>query len=190
MIVIGNVIVSDDVISSSFVCNLKKCKGACCVEGESGAPLEKEELEIMEKIYPIVESYITAEGKKAIAEQGTYIDAIEDGKKVFETPLIGKHGACAYVNFSEEGIAYCGIERAYEAGKIDFQKPISCHLYPIRITQYDEFTAVNVEEWAEVCGDACDLGKKLKVPVYKFLKGPLVRKFGQKFYDLLAEEDK
>jgi hypothetical protein len=190
MIVIGNVIVSDDVKGSSFVCNLKACKGACCIEGESGAPLEKEELEIMEKIYPIVESYITDEGKKAIAEQGTYVDAIEDGIKVFETPLMGKHGACAYVNFSKDGIAYCGIEKAYEDGKIEFQKPISCHLYPIRITQYDEFTAVNVEEWAEVCGDACDLGKKLQVPVYKFLKGPLVRKFGQKFYDLLAEEDK
>lgn len=190
MIVIGNVIVSEDVIKSHFVCNIKECKGACCIEGESGAPLEVDELKIMEDIYPFVESYLTEEGKKAIAEQGVYVDAIEDGKKVYETPLMGKHGACAYVNFSKEGIAYCGIEKAYEDKKIDFQKPISCHLYPVRISQYEEFTAVNVEEWEEVCKDSCAFGKQLQVPVYKFLKEPLIRKFGERFYNLLDEESK
>lgn len=188
MIVIGNIIVSDDVKGTSFVCNLKACKGACCVEGESGAPLEKEELEILKNIYSEVEPYITDDGKKVIAEQGTFVEVMEDGKIVYETPLMGKHGACAYVNFSSDGTAYCGIEKAYEDGKVNFRKPISCHLYPIRITEYEEFTAVNVERWDEVCMDSCSLGEKLKVPVYKFLKDPLIRKFGDRFYQLLEED--
>lgn len=180
MIPIGNTIVSDEIIKEKFVCDLIKCKGACCVEGASGAPLEEEELEILENIYDKVKPYLTKEGIEAVEEYGLYIKD-SDGDLV--TPLINGYGACAYTIF-EKGIAQCGIEKAYRDGKIDFQKPVSCHLYPVRITKYKEYDAVNYHEW-EICSHACSLGKKLKVPVYVFLKDSLVRKYGTAWYDQL-----
>ena len=134
MIPIGNTIVSDEVIKEKFVCDLNKCKGACCVEGESGAPLEDDELEILEKIYDDVKPYLTKEGIKAIEKKGCYH---KDSDGDWVTPLIKAKGACAYTIF-ENGIAQCGIEKAFRDGKTDFQKPVSCHLYPVRITKYKE----------------------------------------------------
>jgi len=180
MIPIGNTIVSDEVIKEKFVCDLSKCKGACCVEGESGAPLEEEELEILEKIYDDVKPYLTKEGITAIEKKG-YYHKDSDGDWV--TPLVKAKGACAYTIF-ENGIAQCGIEKAYREGKIDFQKPVSCHLYPVRITKYKDYDAVNYHEW-EICAPACKLGKQLKVPVYVFLKDSLVRKYGISWYEEL-----
>ncbi len=180
MIVIDDILISDEIVRQYFVCNLAACKGGCCVEGESGAPLEFEETEMLEKIYPEVKNYLTEEGRKTIEEKGFYT---KDKKGVYKTPLM-KDGACAYVRF-ESGIARCGIQKACEEGKINFPKPVSCHLYPVRITKNRMSREnVNYEEW-KICNPACELGKSLKMPLYQFVKEALVRKFGEGFYGAL-----
>lgn len=170
-------IISEEILEKEFVCNLNACKGACCVNGDAGAPLEEEELTILEEIFPVLKNYLRKEGLKAIEEQGLYTTN-ELGEH--ETTLID--GAdCAYVIYDEKNVALCGIEEAYNQGEIAFKKPVSCHLYPVRIKQYSEFAAVNYDKW-EICDDACSLGKELGVPVYKFVKQALVRKFGEDWY--------
>lgn len=165
MFQIDKTIVSEEIISNDFVCNLSACKGACCIDGEAGAPLEESELSILESIYPSVKPYLRPEGLTAIEAQGVYIKGV-DGD--WETPLID--GAdCAYVIFDNKGVALCAIEKAYNEGKIDWKKPISCHLYPVRVKQYSDFSAVNYHRWY-ICDNACSLGKELTVPVYKFVK--------------------
>lgn len=182
MFQLGKTIVSEDIIEKDFVCNLNACKGACCIEGEAGAPVTTEEVEILREIYPKVKPFLRPEGIAAIAVQGTHIISKQDE---LETPLVnGKE--CAYVTFSKQGIAGCGIEDAYNAGAIDFRKPISCHLYPVRVQDYSEFAAVNYHKWP-ICDDACTLGKELKVPVYKFVKDALIRKFGEHWYTELEK---
>jgi len=181
MFQLGKTIVSEEIFEKEFVCNLTACKGACCVDGDAGAPLTEEENKILEDIYPIIKSYLRPEGIKAIEEQGTWVVG-SDGE--FETPLI--NGAdCAYVIFDGD-TALCGIEQAYNEGKVDWKKPISCHLYPIRIRDYSEFSAVNYHRW-HICNDACILGKELAVPVYKFLKPALIRRFGEDWYSELEK---
>lgn len=182
MIEIGNTIVSQDILSEEFVCNLSKCKGACCVEGDAGAPVSEEEARQLEEIFPHIKSFLRPEGVKAIEEQGTSIKDW-DGEQV--TPLV-KGKECAYVIFDSNGITKCGIEKAWEQGATDFRKPISCHLYPVRITPYRNFDAVNYHRW-DICSPACSLGRELKVPVYKFLKDSLVRKYGEAWYNELCD---
>jgi hypothetical protein len=177
MFQIGKTIVSEDIIEKDFLCNLSACKGACCVDGDAGAPLDKEELKILEDIYPKVKPFLRKEGIKAIEEQGVYIKT-EFGD--FETPLIN-NADCAYVIYDNRKTALCGIEEAYNQGEISWKKPVSCHLYPIRIRDYTEFSGVNYDKW-EICDDACSLGKELQVPVYKFVKEALIRKFGEDWY--------
>ena len=185
MIAIGDVLVSDEVVEKEFVCNLSACKGVCCVEGEEGAPLERHEEEILANIFDTVKPYLSEEGLAAIEEQGLFVD----NKKGTKSTTLVNGKACAYVLFDEKGITKCGIEKAYEDGKIDFQKPVSCHLYPVRITKYESFEAVNYSKW-ELCSPACALGKELSVPIYKFVKTALVRKYGESFYeDLEAAVD-
>lgn len=177
MFQLGKTIVSEDLIEKEFVCNLGACKGACCIEGEAGAPVSKDEVQILEDIYPKVKPFLRPEGIAAIEAQGTYITTDLDE---LETPLVdGKE--CVYVTFTDNGTASCGIEDAYNAGEISFKKPISCHLYPVRVQDYSEFSAVNYHRWP-ICNDACTLGKELKVPVYKFVKEALIRKFGEYWY--------
>lgn len=180
MIQIDDTIISTDILRKEFVCNIQKCKGICCVEGDSGAPLDEEELPILEEIFSDIKPFLRPEGIKAIEEQGTYVKD-DDGDWV--TPLVD--GAeCAYVVFDEKGITKCGIEKAYEEGATDFQKPISCHLYPVRVDKYKAFTAVNYHKW-DICSDACTLGQELNITVAEFLKEPLIKKFGQEWYDQL-----
>ncbi|MGO3182528.1 MAG: DUF3109 family protein [Aequorivita sp.] len=182
MFQLGKTIVSEDIIKKDFVCNLNACKGACCIEGEAGAPVTREEVGILKEIYPKVKPFLRPEGIAAIEKQGTHI---ETDLEELETPLVnGKE--CAYVTFTDKGIASCGIEDAFNAGAIDpiaigFRKPVSCHLYPIRVQEYSEFSAVNYHRWP-ICDDACTLGKELQVPVYKFTKAALIRKFGENWY--------
>jgi hypothetical protein len=185
MILVENTVISDDIAEKFFVCNLEKCKGACCVEGDLGAPLENSELAILEEIYEQVKPYLSAEGIAAIEKQGKYIKDWEDD---FSTTTIDEK-ECAYAIYDEKGILKCGIEQAYLDGKISWKKPISCHLYPIRITKYDEYEAINYDRWS-ICSDACELGEKLGVPVYQFLKEPLIRKYGEKWYHELENEVK
>lgn len=185
MFQIGNTVVSEEIIENDFVCNLSACKGQCCVDGDAGAPLLEEETQVLEQIYPTIKSYLRPEGIAAIEAQGAWVVG-EDGE--YETPLVNG-SECAYVIFDED-TALCGIEQAYNEGKLDYKKPISCHLYPIRIKEYSQFSAVNYHRWY-ICDDACTLGKELEVPVYKFLKAPLIRKFGEDWYnelELVAKE--
>lgn len=177
MFQLGKTIVSEDIIKKDFLCNLSACKGACCIDGDAGAPLEKDEIKILEDIYPKVKPFLRQAGIDAIEAQGTFITT-EDGE--LETPLI--NGAdCAYVIFDDKNVALCAIEEAYNQGEVTWKKPVSCHLYPIRVHDYTEFSAVNYHKW-QICDDACELGEELGVPVYKFVKEALIRKFGEDWY--------
>ena len=177
MIQIGKTIVSEDIIEKEFVCNLSACKGQCCIDGEAGAPLEEKELQIMHDIFPKVKPFLRAAGLKAIKEKGVYTTN-KDGEH--ETTLInGKD--CAYVIFDNKNVALCAIEEAYNQGEITFKKPVSCHLYPVRVQDYSEFAAVNYDSWS-ICDDACTLGKELQIPTYQFVKQALIRKFGEDWY--------
>ena len=183
MLQIDNTIISLDFIEQHFCCDLKKCKGICCVHGDSGAPLEDDEVEILKDIFNKIKPFIRLEGIEAIEKQGTsVIDS--DGDLV--TPLIdGKE--CAYVIF-DKGIAKCGIEAAFFAGKINFRKPISCHLYPARLTKYSEFTAVNYHRW-DICKHAVQKGNSNNIKVHDFLKEALIRKFGENWFEQLKSAE-
>lgn len=183
MIVIDNKLVSDEVIKEQFVCDLSRCKGACCVDGDAGAPLDKEELEHINDVYDAVLSYLDEVSIREINKQGRYVYDKEFG---WVTPAIdGK--ICVYGIKDKSGIVKCGIEQAYLDGKIKWKKPISCHLFPIiaKKSKYAETEYVNYEPREDHCKAACSLGKKLKVPVYVFLKEALVRKYGDQFYEAL-----
>lgn len=177
MIIHEKTIVSEEIFEENFICDLGKCKGECCVQGDSGAPLEDEELGILDDIYEDVKPYITPQGQKAIEEQGKYLQDF-DGEWV--TPLI-EGRECAYTVFDEKGIAKCGIEMAHADGKVNWPKPMSCHMYPIRVVKLIEHEALNYHRW-NICSPACALGDKEKVSVFEFLKGPLVRKYGNSWY--------
>ena len=183
MIVIDNKLVSDEIIEEQFVCDLNKCKGGCCVDGDAGAPLSKEELKHLGEVYDAVLPYLDEENKKELVKQGKYVYDKEFG---WVTPTI-ESKVCVYGMTDTKGIVKCGIEQAYNDGKVNWKKPISCHLFPIRVklsknkvTEY-----VNYEPREDLCSAACTLGKKLKVPVYVFLKDALVRKYGTEFYETL-----
>lgn len=182
MIKVDHVILSDDIKEQFFVCDLEKCKGACCVEGEWGAPLEDNELPVLENIIEDIKPYLTKEGLKAIKKHGPYV--IDDDNEYSTTTIGGKE--CAFAFYDDRGILKCGIEKAHADGKTDFRKPISCHLYPIRITKYDDYEAVNYNRW-HICSPACKLGKALQVPLYKFLKDPLIRRYGKPWYNKLVK---
>lgn len=183
MIVIDDILVSDEVIDQKFLCNLNKCKGACCREGDFGAPVDQEEQEIIEKIYPLIEPLLTEESKNQIAKDGLF-------KKYKNDSFVGTNlledGSCVFLKENEIGILQCMIEKAYNKEIIDFKKPISCHLYPIRVSEKKEvnLTAVNYDEW-DICSAACSEGKKQDLPLFQFVKEALIRKFGQSFYDQL-----
>lgn len=183
MIAIDNVLVSDDLIEAKFVCDLHKCKGGCCEDGDAGAPLEKEEKKIIDENFNVIKPYLTKEGLKEIERQGKYLYDREFG---WVTPTVGGK-ICAYGFRDEHGIIKCGIEQAYYDGKLQWKKPISCHLYPIRISKGKTYTNVNYEPRDVLCKPACTLGKKLKLPVYQFLKEAIVRKFGDEFYSTLHQ---
>ncbi|HNW99148.1 MAG TPA: DUF3109 family protein [Bacteroidales bacterium] len=180
MIIIENTLVSENIVDKKFVCDLSKCKGECCVAGDAGAPLEESELPILEELYPYYKEYLTPEGIKAIKKHGFFV--VDDDKE-FLTPMVSKEKYCAYVYYDGD-IAKCAIEKAFFEGKIKFRKPISCHLYPVRITQLRDVDAVNYHQW-DICKCACELGEKKNVPVFRFLEEPLKRKYGEEWYRAL-----
>jgi hypothetical protein len=182
MFQLDKTIVSEEIIENDFVCNLNACKGACCVDGDSGAPLEDHETEILVDIYSDVKPFLRSEGIAAIEEQGAFVKG-DDGE--WETTLIG-NSECAYVVYSENNTAKCGIEEAYNQGVVSWKKPVSCHLYPIRVREYTELTAVNYHKW-QICDPACALGAELKIPVFRFVKEALIRKFGETWYSELEK---
>lgn len=189
MIAIDNVLLSDEIIGESFVCDLAKCKGACCVDGDAGAPLEKDELKKIDEVYDSVLPYLNEESRKELKRQGRYVYDKEFG---WVTPTINSR-ICVYGITDKNGIVKCGIEQAYLDKKVEWKKPISCHLYPVILKNSKDGSTVfaNYEPREDNCKAACSLGKKLKVPVYQFLKESLVRRFGNEFYNALeatAEE--
>ncbi len=181
MIAIDNVLLSDEIVEEQFVCDLSKCKGGCCVDGDCGAPLTKDETEIIARIYPRIKDDLEPQYIAEIEKQGTH--AMDD-QYGYVTPTVNG-GICVYGYTDELGTVKCGIEKAWKAGKVDFRKPISCHLFPIRITAHDGYEAVNYEPRPTLCKPACKLGKQLKVPVYVFLKDSITRKYGPEFYGTL-----
>lgn len=184
MIAIDNKLISDLVIEEQFVCDLNKCKGGCCEDGDAGAPLEVKELEELIAHYEVIKPYLTKEGIKEIEKNGKYRYDVEYG---WVTPTI-EGGICAYGYKDAQGIIKCGIEQAYNDGKLQWKKPVSCHLFPIRIQkskQDPDLEYVNYEPRQDLCKAACKLGKQLKVPVYIFLKDSIIRKYGEEFYETL-----
>lgn len=185
MISIDNKLISDEIIESQFVCDLNKCKGGCCVDGDAGAPLEKDELQHIDAVFDAVKPYLTAEHLKEIERQGRYVYDEEFG---WVTPAING-GICVYATTDKWGIVKCAIEQAYNAGQVQWKKPISCHLFPIRISysKNRKTEYLNYEPRETLCAPGCALGEKLKIPVYKFLKEPLIRKYGEEFYGALEQ---
>lgn len=184
MIIINHVLVSDQVVEEQFVCDLSKCKGGCCEDGDAGAPLENKEKEYVKDFFEIVKPYMTKEGIKEIKQVGPYLYDREFG---WVTPTIdGK--ICAYGYKDKEGIIKCAFEQAYNDGKIPWKKPISCHLFPIKLSKSKSDPGIeymNYEPREDLCKAACSLGKKLKVPAYVFLKESIIRKYGETFYETL-----
>ena len=178
-----NTLISEDLFEKRFVCDLNACKGACCVAGESGAPLEQEEADLLKELWPKIKPYIPEKGQKAIDAHGVS-EVDSDGDLV--TTLVEGRGECAFTIFDEKGIALCGVEKAWKDGATPFRKPISCHLYPIRILKLADHDGLNYHKWP-ICKPACSCGAKLDVPVYKFLKDALVRKYGVDWYAELEE---
>ncbi len=182
IIEIGDKLVSEEIFEKEFVCNLGACKGACCIEGDDGAPLKTEEVSLLEDNIDAIKPYMTPEGLDSVERLGVfYMD--QENEPV--TTLV-KGAECAFVFYDDEGITKCSVEQAYRDEKISFNKPISCHLYPIRARKFKSFTALNYDRWP-ICKDACTLGEELGVPVYKFLKEPLIRVYGADFYTELEK---
>ena len=183
MIAIDNVLVSNEIVKEQFVCDLNSCKGACCVDGDAGAPLNKNELKNIDEVFDKVLPYLNEESRSELNKQGRYVYDKEFG---WVTPTINSQ-VCVYGITDKKGIVKCGIEQAYYDKKITWKKPISCHLFPVIVTKSKDGVTefANYQPREDHCKAACTLGKKLKVPVYVFLKEPLIRKFGQRFYDAL-----
>ena len=184
IIEIGDKLVSTELFEKEFVCNLKACKGACCEEGDDGAPLTLDEVDLLEEHIDEIKPYMTEEGKAQIEETGVfYMD--RDNEPV---TTLNKGKECSFVRTGKDGILECTIDRAHTDGKISFNKPLSCHLYPIRVKSYRSFSSLNYDKWP-ICDDACKLGEELGVQVYKFLKDPLIRAYGEAFYKELEKVD-
>jgi hypothetical protein len=185
MIIVGDAILSEDILDKRFVCQLDQCKGACCIEGDAGAPLLHAELEIIENVLPTVKKYMRSDALEYLAEKGFHTRD-PDGELVTECQ---KSGECVFVQYDGSGIAKCSFEMAYEAGESAFKKPISCHLYPIRAKRYGNYTALNYHKW-DICNPACKAGSEMNVRVFEFLKEPLIRKMGADWYKELEEVSK
>jgi hypothetical protein len=181
MFIVDEILVSDELKYTYFTCNLKACHGDCCVEGDAGAPLEEEEISILEDNIENIKPYMTKEGIEIIEQYGVF-DYDTDGE--FVTPLVNNR-ECAFVYF-KNNIAFCAVEKAWLEGKIKFQKPVSCHLYPVRIDKVGDRTAVNYHRWS-ICVPALKYGRDTTTPLYKYLKIPLIRKFGEKWYQKLVD---
>ena len=182
MLIVGNVLVSEELIDKFFCCDLARCKGECCVDGDLGAPVAPDEVAELEENYPDYQKYMTEEGVAVVENGGTFVF---NGDDSFETPLVDSNTACAFA-FFEDGIAKCAIEKCFLKKEISFRKPISCYLYPIRVSRVGDYEALNYDHWS-VCKTAVEKGNHLKLPVYQFLKEPLIAKYGESWYAELEE---
>ena len=185
MLAIQKTLVSLDLLECYFVCDLSACKGTCCVKGDAGAPLTDEEINLLENIIDDILPYLDEERRAIIGKKGVFEIDVEGDKG---TALL-ENGCCAFALVDDTGMVSCGIEKAQKAGDIQFKKPISCHLYPVRIKEYPNCDAVNYNKW-DICKSACTCGAKLDVPLYTFLKEALIRKFGVRWYEELETIDR
>jgi len=181
MIILDDTLISDDLRDVHFCCDIQHCKGACCVEGDAGAPLEEEEISLLEDYIDAIKFFMVQKGIKEVDMTGVF-DYDADGK--FVTPLVNGN-ECCYVYF-EEGIARCAIEKAFQEKAIPFPKPLSCHLYPVRISEVGGKDAINYHKW-RICNKALENGMKLKLPLYQFLEDSLIRKYGRTWYNKLVK---
>jgi len=182
MLIVGEALVSEDIIEKHFVCHLEKCKGACCEIGDRGAPLVEAEIPIIESHLGKIKAHMDADGLSLLAAKGFHEIDPDDGELV---TTCRDNGACVFVVY-ENGSTQCAIEKAFIAGETDFKKPMSCHLYPIRATKYGDYTVLNYHKW-DICKSACSFGASLNVPLYNFLKEPLIRKLGKGWYEEMEE---
>ncbi len=180
MFLIQNTLVSLDVIEKEFCCDLDSCRGCCCIEGDAGAPLTKEEEDKINEILPVLLPEMTKEAKEVVETQGIAYNDLSDERV---TSIVNDKD-CIFARTDHKGWCYCLIEKAYNAGKIDFKKPISCHLYPVRLTKVGDLTGLEYHRW-DICHCARQLGKKQHIKIYQFLREPLIRRFGQAWYDEL-----
>lgn len=183
MLIVGDVLVSDELIDKCFCCDLSKCHGSCCIEGDAGAPVAPDEIADLSEYYPIFKKYMTAEGVETVDMLGEAFSY--NGSGEFETPLVASNKACAFLYY-EKDVAMCAIERSFLNGEIPFRKPLSCYLYPIRASLVGKYTALNFHHW-DICKSACENGCRLQLPAYLFLKEPLIRKFGPSWFDELCD---
>lgn len=184
IIEIDNKLISSEIFENKFVCDLNACKGACCVKGDAGAPVTLEEIDILEEELENIKPFLRSEGIEMLEKSGVfYVDTTNE----MVTTLVN-NAECAFAVFDANGIAKCGIEDAYNAGKTTFKKPISCHLYPIRVVDKKEIKIINYDRW-DVCNPACTLGESLNVKTFRFLKEPIIRAFGVEFYNELEIVD-
>ena len=183
MLYINDTLISLDIVENNFVCNLNACKGACCVKGDYGAPLSSAEKENLIHVYNEVKAFLLPDSIAMIEKKGVFEYFEEAG---FWGTSLMDDGACTFLTY-EGRIAKCGIEKAYEAGATSFKKPLSCHLYPIRVSKNEQtgFEAWNYDKW-EICSPACSLGDELKVPIYQFLKEAIIRAKDSDFYEELV----
>jgi len=185
LIVIDNILISEEIVEKRFVCDLSKCKGGCCEDGAAGAPLEKEEMGIINDVFEKVKAYLTADAIAEIGKKGKYV---YDTEFEWVTPTLDSDNEiCVYGSRDKNGIIKCAFEQAYNDGVIQWKKPISCHLYPMisKKGKHGDYERVNYEPRENLCSPACSLGEELKVPVYQFLKEPIIRKYGEEFYEAL-----
>lgn len=181
MVLINDILVGDEIFTEQFVCDLDKCKGGCCVDGDCGAPLTDEEADSLSKAYPIIKDMLPLEHQKLIEKEGLFVVDPDFGKV---TPTLDG-GICAFGYYDEKGIVKCALEAKFREGESDVPKPVSCHLFPIRVVETETYTMLNYEPRPGLCDAACTLGRSLKMPVYRFLKEPIIRRFGQDFYDAI-----
>lgn len=180
MLQIENTVISLDVVEQEFICDLQACLGACCIEGDAGAPLEESEKAKLEEVLPVIWDDLSPAAQAVIKEQG--VAYVDEDKDLVTSIVNGKD--CVFTCYEKNGMCHCAIEKAYREGKTDFYKPVSCHLYPIRVDKYPTFSALNFHRW-KICSAAQVLGRKHGVKVYEFLKEPLIRKFGESWYQQL-----
>lgn len=175
-------ILSEDVFRAHFACDVSRCKGACCEAGDEGAPLSEEEVALLRSLLKDIIPFLSPESGRLMEAQGVALKGME-GEYV--TPLMDD-GLCAFAVRENNGIVRCGIEKAWEAGRTSFRKPLSCHLYPLRVKRSGNFHLISYHRW-EICAPACDSGCRLQLPLFRFLKEPLERAFGKEFYKDLEE---
>ena len=179
---IGNVLISDEVLTERFICNIKECMGACCIEGDAGAPLDLDEVMKIEEVLPVIWDQLSLQARKVINKQGV---AYTDPEGQLVTSIVnGKD--CVFTCYDEKGCCFCAIEKAFHEGKVRFRKPASCYLYPIRVTKIGPLYGLNYHQW-DICKAAVLLGRKEDVRVYEFLKQPLIHLFGEEWYQELVE---